>query len=315
MIPYLSYGHKIQINGNPYIMDGMSPTAYATATQKAIAYQSAVWSLLNDMENYANCDTVKALFKAIDKSPRYQITILPSDHLWPNAMAKFSPEIERNFARGQPATVGKDNAGRGDSVPIEYDPNDWVPRCVSLGPFKTQVRLSRIIDPTNQYQPDDVLFHELVHALRMLNGQLLARAVPAKSYRGLMMAPAFKSIEEFCAVLVTNMYVSEQGRGIYAIRLTHGDAAAGMFENFTNAGDYESASKYLTDGGIYYWVYKEEIDMLSQQMPAFTADLAKVKCDWNPFNLQARQKALGWDIEPTDLTYADRIGLPQLSSP
>ena len=52
-------------------------------------------------------------------------------------------------------------------------------------------------------EPDEVLFHEMVHALRMLQGEL--QAVPTGTQDD-----QYHNVEEFFAVLVTNIYMSEK---------------------------------------------------------------------------------------------------------
>ncbi len=55
--------------------------------------------------------------------------------------------------------------------------------------------------PTAGNQPDEVLFHELTHALMMLAGSLNMRTIPR-----------FDIVDDFFAVMVANMYSSESGR-------------------------------------------------------------------------------------------------------
>jgi hypothetical protein len=58
--------------------------------------------------------------------------------------------------------------------------------------------------------PDEVLYHELVHATRMIHGTMTFRKVRGR--------PHFGNVEEYFAVAITNIYLSEKGvrlRGAY----------------------------------------------------------------------------------------------------
>jgi hypothetical protein len=92
---------------------------------------------------------------------------------------KSTPQDERFITSG----TGK---GGGTSVSLHFDP--FVPYW-GEGPIGSD--------------PDEVLFHEMVHALRMLQGEL--EAVPT----GTEDSP-YNNLEEFLAVLMANIYISEK---------------------------------------------------------------------------------------------------------
>src|SRR5262249_12057975 len=83
-----------------------------------------------------------------------------------------------------------ENAARpghgGSSATIWYDPTTWTHADAKVG-----------YDPANFYQPDDVLFHELVHALRILRGMI--DLVPIRDW---------DNVEDLYAILLTNIYLS-----------------------------------------------------------------------------------------------------------
>lgn len=58
--------------------------------------------------------------------------------------------------------------------------------------------------------PDEVLLHELVHALRDLTG--LATKSGMRTYNPVPKQPGWDNFEEFFAILVSNIYHSERGR-------------------------------------------------------------------------------------------------------
>ncbi len=114
--------------------------------------------------------------------------------------------IRRNerdiHAKGVPIGSEK-GTGAGASVVLYY----------SAGTFTD----TRYADPTvgaAGFQPDEVLFHELVHVTRMIRGKMTDVAVEGR--------PKFGNIEEYFATVIANIYLSEKGgkearlRGAYA---------------------------------------------------------------------------------------------------
>jgi hypothetical protein len=63
------------------------------------------------------------------------------------------------------------------------------------------------------FQPDEILFHELVHAARYLGGDFKQTPIPKM--------PDYDNEEEYFTVLVTNIYSSEKGRSFASFRKSH----------------------------------------------------------------------------------------------
>jgi hypothetical protein len=61
--------------------------------------------------------------------------------------------------------------------------------------------------------PDQILCHELLHAARYLGGDYKKTPIPKM--------PEYENEEEYFAVLVTNIYSSEKGRGFESLRKSH----------------------------------------------------------------------------------------------
>jgi hypothetical protein len=116
---------------------------------------------------------------------------------------------------------------------------------------------------------DEVALHELVHAVRELYG--VFNQGPMRVISNGSNKLIFGSIEEFIAILVTNIYHSENGRA---------DLRADHFFR----GQYRSLVKPLTDPQEFYKAYKAEIDSLRTQkaMGDLFKDLAQIKCPFNP---------------------------------
>jgi hypothetical protein len=62
-------------------------------------------------------------------------------------------------------------------------------------------------------KPDEVLCHELMHAARYLGGDAKTTPIPSM--------PDYENEEEYFAILVSNIYSSEKGRGVESFRKSH----------------------------------------------------------------------------------------------
>ena len=113
------------------------------------------------------------------------------------------PGNERDIhAKGVP--IGSETGtGAGASVVIYY----------SVGTFTDALCTDYSVGAAG-LQPDEVLFHELVHVTRMIRGKMTDVAVEGR--------PKFGNIEEYFATVIANIYLSEKGgkearlRGAYA---------------------------------------------------------------------------------------------------
>lgn len=95
-------------------------------------------------------------------------------------------EDERNTLNPR----GHMGTGKGSGVRVQFSPESWGPRkqdCFQ-GDFGSL--------------PDEVLLHELVHGLRKMQGKHNPYPTDAKGY---------DNEEEFLAIVVTNVYMSEKG--------------------------------------------------------------------------------------------------------
>jgi hypothetical protein len=62
-------------------------------------------------------------------------------------------------------------------------------------------------------KPDEILCHELVHAARYLGGDFKQTPIPTM--------PAYENEEEYYAILITNVYISEKRRSFESFRKSH----------------------------------------------------------------------------------------------
>jgi len=132
----------------------------------------------------------------------------------------------------------------GDNIILRYTHSDWSAgsECATTGPGS---------------RPEEILLHEMIHGLRNLYGVSNTRPL------GGWMAN-YDNEEEFYAILLTNIYMSERGQ--IRMRADH--------HGFTSLSKPEF---FLNNPGIFDLVSK-----LYQQQPALCANIATVECDFNP---------------------------------
>ncbi len=109
----------------------------------------------------------------------------------------------------------------------------------------------------------EVLFHEMVHAMRMIHGKFLRTNVTEDAH--------MDDFEEFCAILAANMYRSE--RGFHLMRANHSGSQA--------------LSKDLSDPGHYAQFFNDEIEKWFESQRDFCLELASSPARFNPIKYVA----------------------------
>ena len=118
----------------------------------------------------------------------------------------------------------------------------------------------------------EILLHEMVHAVRVMHGVSLdapIRVVPNGEIKLF-----YETVEEFLAILVANVYRSENhGIGLRA-------------DHLSTLGKSRWLEDPLTDPENYYQTFKTEIDKLMAQphMSDLFKDIARVECRYNPIH-------------------------------
>lgn len=114
--------------------------------------------------------------------------------------------------------------------------------------------------------PDEVLFHELVHALRTLAQISQMPTLAGGLYR-------YDDFDEFCAVLATNIHISDRtNRAKTGLSADH---HSGRPLETQLARSFEFFQSSLT---TFEWVAR-----FCRENPGFTKALAGVRADFNPF--------------------------------
>jgi Effector protein len=140
---------------------------------------------------------------------------------------------------------GKQGSGHGSNVAIYYTPQDHIPTKNDPGG-----------------RTDEILLHEMVHALRMSKGKSLCLAFEDN----------YDTQEEFYAILITNIYRSENRYTI--LRANHFGHLPLMAP--------------LTDDGVFYQRYKLWIDILVTEWNPLCKSLARIRCAFNPIRRAVR---------------------------
>ena len=149
-------------------------------------------------------------------------------------------------------------SGAGSTVTLKYHP----------AVFRQYVANKHRIDPGAG--PGEILFHEMVHAMRMIHGKFLRTAVTEDA--------GMDDFEEFCAILAANIYRSE--RGFSQLR--------------TNHHDFKALGKDLSKPQAYYSYFMDEIDLWFTSQKAFCLELAASNAPFNPLKYAAA--ALGMPV-------------------
>lgn len=113
------------------------------------------------------------------------------------------------------------------------------------------------------HEPDQVLFHELIHAHRMASWLL-------PHYEKLIAGVSgYKNDEEFLAVVLTNIYISEtKGKGLRADYISHGELKGPLSSSIGFFATSPSVLRILTE-------FQRDQEFLFNEM-------AKIKAPFNP---------------------------------
>jgi hypothetical protein len=215
---FLGKGSNIRADGSRYKQGllGLSLFPSETAKRNAQNYEQAIFKLMSKLWfKFTSSRVMLEIYKYRPKT----VTIIPRDiegkdeparkqligppdpqELMCNAFAKPDDRVKA-ITKGAPApdpdledqwkdhTVG---SGEGTDSTVFFNPGvyrDYGGKCFPLAPA---------------FSADEVLLHELVHGMSGLRGRLASTLPGPQGYR-------YDNLEEFTAVLITNIYISEKG--------------------------------------------------------------------------------------------------------
>jgi hypothetical protein len=110
-----------------------------------------------------------------------------SDGVKPNTEAAYAKGVEILDEERWYRPTGQIGTGKGANVVLFYSPEDWEDKDKTDGPG---------------FDPDEVMFHELVHISRQFRG--LLNNAPVEG--------GFENHEEYLATTIANLYLSEKGK-------------------------------------------------------------------------------------------------------
>lgn len=173
---------------------------------------------------------------------------------WNGAYTKNAPQMTGYDIPGYGTIMlpnGTFGTGTGTTVHLKYHP----------AIFRQLAKNRGFIAPGDG--PGEVLFHEMVHAMRMIHGKFLRTTVTEDLH--------MDDFEEFCAILGANIYRSE--RGFKLMRTNH-------------AGS-EALPKELNDSQAYAIHFQDEIERWFNSQRDFCVELASSTAQFNPLKFVA----------------------------
>jgi Effector protein len=236
-------------------IDGTGTKSYATSSQ----YEHAV---LHELRRIHHSHTGQAVFHEFTRRSHHLMTILPYEQAQLNAFAAakdlrhatLKGQVERSGANGQVLldAQGKPiiGLGGGSDSDISFTPVMFTKFCNQQKPGHKAGA-----------QPDEVLFHEMVHATRQMRGIL----------NPLPLGFLYDTEEEFFAILLANIYASETGRPVDLRSDHHG------FTHLTTDTD----AKFLPKKDMTDYRYRL-VDKLVHQEPRMVHELKRLR--HTPFN-------------------------------
>jgi hypothetical protein len=241
-----------QYSGADFIyIDGAGSKSYRSAAD----YEAAVSVVL---DRIGGTKTGAAVIQEMARTPHI-LKIIPLNGEF-NAYAGAASEqnavikggIVRSGANGRPTLKDQKTQpgfGLGTSSPLWFDANTFIRYCRYGKGNKAGAK------------PDEVLFHEMVHAARVMHG--IKSAQPLRH--------GYDTEEEFYAILLANLYASETGRGV-DLREDHQ-----QFDPL-RANRNESFLPTKNRGDFHFTL----IDKMAHQQARFSQQLAAISTPFNP---------------------------------
>jgi len=232
------------------------------AERLARRYAQSVIDLLDQLHASA---TGRAIIEAIQRAPMGDgVKIEPyigDPAKPPNASASAVEPVGKPSREGEPK-----------EALVEFTPANW----------QCDDELAELLKPLGIVLnddwgpgacPDEVLLHELVHALFIVTGTSLKRRVPFQVGRYATKSrnpkhPDWRGpyeMDEFMAIMITNIYHSESGRAF--IRHSHTDHAA-----------HDISEEQFLDFGMN----RAHVRLLRRKHPELFNTLNNVSASWNP---------------------------------
>jgi hypothetical protein len=234
-------------------------------------FKSRVRKILNDI---GSRKSGRAVLNEIGRQTQ-RVTItpyLPADYQWTNGSARpvdgnWTDATRKNWLirdnDGDPMRYKNGDrtwergTGAGTGAIIEFITPELMRSLIN--DLAVRQKWSAGGDPHSLAFADEILVHELVHAIRIMAGMSVDRRVPRQ--------PRYGTIEEFFAIVVANVYRSECGRG--GVR----NANHGAWETMYLSGEHFLKLQFN----------RAHLRQFRRDHPHLVAELRQVETYFNPF--------------------------------
>lgn len=238
--------------GEQFFIDVVRNANNADPWSSTVNFDSWKRSVLHHLVKIASSKAGMALLRAIRRTGAFCAVVPPSPEIARSCNSKTWP------LAATPVDVASPSKHRKYVAVVEFDPSQYVSGSAC---FRNKHLGSSSFN--RAALPDEVLFHELFHALRNRTGHALGGAL----------AP-YNNSEEFLAVVMTNIYISDATNrsksGLRGDHETHRPLDANLSTSLTF---FRSSPKVL--GELRQFVADKD-------MRQFCEELCGVKAAFNP---------------------------------
>jgi hypothetical protein len=180
--------------------------------------------------------------------------------------------------------------GRAFQGLVQMDPNSYLQGSAC---YKIKDRATN----NRGFLPDEVLFHELIHAHR---GSLRLALTGGEPLGGGLIR--YTREEEFLAVVITNIYISDETNGVKSgLRRDHAGGYPLERELSTSLGFFQSSPQVLP-----------LLKRFAEEQKALFLALAEVKADFNPFHAMRHHAAKVEALSKSKLAQQREITVPKV---
>jgi hypothetical protein len=242
----------------------MSVEGYETdvnALLTSIRWTWAGWALMMDIWR---CRRRNMLIIPWSELPHYNRATNSWDGFNATAQPVTMPELVDN-----PVDMGEVRAAAADAprhALVRYNPAMWNPQTVAGVGFVPSAADFRQAPGVER---DEILLHEMVHALRQMRG--------TTDFHQPLDAPHYDTVEEFMAIVVSNVFRSERHRP--GLRRDHWGFQALPADQQADPNVFLSAASVGGDSN------RARMLQLRRDGEQFFNDMKRSPAAWNPFRL------------------------------
>ena len=151
--------------------------------------------------------------------------------------------------------------GTGSDVVVNFTPAMW-----TKGDVTAAFGAANAAGPG--VRKEEILLHEMVHGMRQMTGTARCAAVPDN--------PGMDTVEEFMAIVISNVYRSEQN--LPGLRADHWGFAA-------LSADLSDSNKFVNNSKDGATSNSKRLQQLKHEHPQLCENLKKVQATFNPFQV------------------------------